>query len=57
MAIKCYLCNGTESSGCNCHEGIEAIIAMDKDDDNPRKRIIANAREDSQYPFTGFIGE
>ena len=31
--IKCYLCNGTKESGCNCHEGVKAVMQMGEYED------------------------
>lgn len=61
MSIQCYLCNGTKEMGCNCHEGVEAVINM-KDDDEWLHRKAASENEAESISagnprMTGYLGE
>lgn len=61
MSIECYLCNGTRDNGCTCHEGVEAVMDMNKDDDWLRRKAASEDKAGSiaagNPRWTGHMGE
>lgn len=61
MSIECYLCEGTKNTGCNCHDGVDAVLDMKDDDEWLRRKAASEDKAGSisarGQGFTGVMGE